>query len=142
MAQQYEIRDQAEEAIRMYAAAKSYNEGIRVAMEFEQDSEILGLALMVTSIEHQLKAARYLENRKMYDDAVTLFQRAGNVEKALNICFERNNFDVLSTIADELEASGDATAEMLERCASFFMSNKQFPKGKIYISRVSQNNLT
>ena len=50
-----------------------------------------------------MRAARHLEKIGMFDDAVTLFQRAGCLERALEICFQEKNYETLRSIAEEME---------------------------------------
>ena len=141
VARQLEFRQEPEQAMQLYGAAKAYGEAIRVAIDFGLEHEILGFALMASDVKHQVKAARHLESKGMLDDAVTLFQRAGRVEKALAICFEHKNFEVIRTIAEEMEAEANAAAaegrpiqgsgmspEMFLKCAEFFMANGEREK--------------
>ena len=59
----------------------------------------------------------------MPDKAVQLYQKGGNLVRALDLCFSARLFDDLRSIADNL---GEHTSPaILSRCAEFFMQHQQ-----------------
>ena len=69
-----------------------------------------------------VSSARYFESKGAEKRAVQLYQRAGKLAKALDLCFRARLFDELKNIADDL-ASGSKDAqvapETLAKCAFF-----------------------
>jgi intraflagellar transport protein 140 len=63
------------------------------------------------------------------DQAVLLYQRAGQLSKAIEMCFRGDLFTSLKTIVDELVSSGSETdPALLAQCARFFLEKRQFDK--------------
>ena len=142
LARQYEARvaEQGEgtpqaanlgkQALRAYAAAGRPALALRLAMRFGLDSEVMTLAMQAPP-EQVGEAAAYFDARQMYDKSVLIHQRCGNLSKALDLCFRGQLFDSLRLIVENLSASGaalGADAELLARCADFFLQHAQFDK--------------
>ena len=75
-------------------------------------------------------SARYFLDRGEPEKAVILFHKAGDVRRAVDLCFDRRLFEPLSTIVDAIAAGEDENAdpELLARCASWFLENGRFDK--------------
>lgn len=125
LASQYEAQDKPKEAIRMYSEAGRYNHAVRLARANGFDKEILSLALQA-SPRVMIESARYLEDKQMFEQAVTLYQKGGQSSKALEICFEAKLFDSLRSIADDLGEGTDPA--LLAKVGDFFVSHSQFDK--------------
>ena len=54
------------------------------------------------------------------------WSQGGEISKALELCFQHHQFEVLHQIADDL--SEDSSSEMTRRVADYFMENDQFDK--------------
>ena len=52
---------------------------------------------------NMIEVAQYFEEKGVHDKAVQLYQKGGNTAKALELCFSAQLFDVLRTIADDLD---------------------------------------
>lgn len=133
LARQYELRNDVKNAIHFFNRAGRHNHSVRLAIENEQDHDISNLAMMSNEKNVLTRAARYCEAKGMAEQAVTLFQKAGHVSKALDICFACNLFETLRQIADGLgddsAASGrEVDTSVLKKCSEFFIQNKQFDK--------------
>ena len=74
----------------------------------------------------QIEAAEYLEARGMPEKAVLLFQKGGNLSRAVELCFRSRLFDALREIADALTAETDP--QLLQSCAEFFLDHGQYAK--------------
>ena len=61
-----------------------------------------------------VESAAYFEERNMPDKAVSLYQKAGNVSRAIDLCFRHRLFESLRGIADSLSANTDP--QLLHRC--------------------------
>ena len=97
----------------------------RLAKEQGFDNELMNMALQ-SSKETMLDVAHYFDEREAFDKAVQLYQKGGNVPRALDLCFRANLFDDLRVIADDL---GEETPpEVLTRCSEFFIEHGQFAK--------------
>ena len=83
-----------------------------------------------------IDAAQYLDRKGVHDKAVLLYQRGGNVPRALDLCFRAQLFDMLRRIADSLQDEDDegtsdsvrSSPEILKRCANFFVDHGQYDK--------------
>ena len=73
-----------------------------------------------------IESAAYFEARDMPERAVTLYQKGGNLSKAVDLCFRCRLFDALRDIADSL--SNDSDPALLQRCAEFFLDHGQYEK--------------
>lgn len=65
------------------------------------------------------------------DKAVLLYQRGGNLAKAIMLCVKGKLFEVLTQIADDLDA--DADPEVFARCEAHTMAGSCWV-GKFYLS--------
>ena len=85
------------EAIQFFERAGRYNHAVRLAKEEGYDAELMNLSLQ-SSKETMVDVARYFEQRGVHDKAVQLYQKGGNIPKALDLCFRANLFDDLRII--------------------------------------------
>jgi intraflagellar transport protein 140 len=125
LAREYENAGMAEEAVRSYSQAERFNHAVRVARQHHMDADLMKLALQ-SSNSCKLSTARYYERKQSYDKAVLLYQRGGNVGRALQLCFQAQLFDSLRNIADDL--GDDTDPELLAQCGEFFMQHQQYGK--------------
>ena len=102
---------------------------MRLAKEHGLDSELTSFALQ-SSQAHMLDAAEYFEKKGAHEKAVQLYQKGGDVAKALDICFKAGAegratmFEVLNNIATNL--SGETSPAVLARCSEFFLQHEQY----------------
>ncbi|KAJ3093177.1 hypothetical protein HK102_003585 [Quaeritorhiza haematococci] len=114
------------EAISFYSSAKCFRHAIQIAKENRLDLELMQLALQSTPAA-MVDAARYFEMvARNYDKAITLNFKGGNVGKAIELCFQTKNFNLLREIAASLDDATDP--KVLRKCALFFTENCQFEK--------------
>ena len=125
LARQHEANGSIKEAIQFFERAGRFNHAVRLAKEEGYDAELMNLALQ-SSQQTMLEVARYFESKGVNNKAVQLYQKGGNVPKALDLCFRANLFDDLRLIADEL--GDDTPPEVLSRCSDFFIDHGQFEK--------------
>ena len=68
------------------------------------DQELIQIALSApesTSFSHlniKSTAAKYFESKNDIHNAILLYQKAGNINKAIDLCINNEMFDVLKTI--------------------------------------------
>ena len=128
LARQFESLERPRDAMRLYTKANRYNHAVRIARQQGYDKDVLPLALQAPR-RTMLETAAYLENRgdgNLLDAAVTLYHKAGDSSRALQLCFDHRLFDPLRDIADNL--GGDTDPALLSKVGDFFMSNSQFDK--------------
>ncbi|CAN0369339.1 unnamed protein product, partial [Scytosiphon promiscuus] len=88
--------------------------------------------------------AEYLEDKGELEKAVQLYQKAGEVTRALDLCFRAGSagssvagggspddgnpamFEALKSMMDDL--GSHASPQVLSRCVDFFVANGQFDK--------------
>ena len=125
LARQFETLGQPRDAMRMYEKAGRYKHAVRIARSVGATQDLARLALQAP-VGTMLEAAGYLESVNELDKAVTLYNKAGESSRALQLCFNHRLFDALRAIADDLKA--DTDPEELRRVRDFFLSNAQFDK--------------
>lgn len=85
------------EAIHFFERAGRFNHAVRLAKEQGYESELMNMALQ-SSQETMVDVAHYFEEKQVYDKAVQLYQKGGNIPRALDLCFRANLFDDLRVI--------------------------------------------
>ena len=130
VAKELELDGKIEEAIEFFSKSGRYNHAVRLAQDNHMDGDLMSLSLM-SGPKVMLSSARYFESKGAEKRAVQLYQRAGKLAKALDLCFRARLFEELRNIADDLaNGSKDAQVapETLAKCASFLMENSQYDK--------------
>ncbi|CAM9699790.1 unnamed protein product, partial [Choristocarpus tenellus] len=146
LARHLEAMGETAEAVGYYARSSRYNHAIRLARDHGMDSELMGFALK-SRPSIMVSVAAHFESRGQLERAVQLYQKGGDVPRALDVCFRAGSggrpgmFDVLKTITEDL--SGDTSPQVLGRCADFFIEHDQFEKavalsirGKQYVQAI------
>lgn len=125
LARQHEARGNVREALAFFERAGRFNHAVRLAKEAGFDSELMNLSLQ-SSKQTMLETARHFESTGQPQKAVQLYQKAGALPKALDLCFRAELFDDLRTISEEL--GDDTPPEVLGRVADFFIEHRQYDK--------------
>lgn len=74
----------------------------------------------------------YFESKGEFEKAVQLYQKGGDIPKALDLCFKAGSqgrtsmFEVLKNIANDLD--DQTSPQTVARCAEFFIEHGQFEK--------------
>jgi intraflagellar transport protein 140 len=126
LARQYEMQDKIKEAMQFFQRARRYNHAVRLAKQHRMYTELLTMALESNNRLVQLDAAYHLEQIGMPDKAVLLYQKGGQLGRALELCFRSELFDSIRIIADELGADTDPA--VLSQCGAFFLQRGQYDK--------------
>ncbi|RZF46866.1 hypothetical protein LSTR_LSTR008247 [Laodelphax striatellus] len=124
LARQYENMGHVQEAVHFFTRATAYANAIRMCKEQHLDDQLWSLALSAGPRE-QTEAARHLESTAP-DRAVLLYHRAGLFRTALDLAFRCEQFETVQLIATELDP--DIDAELLVKCAQFFIEKEHFEK--------------
>ncbi|TMW60577.1 hypothetical protein Poli38472_000619 [Pythium oligandrum] len=126
LARQFEAMGEISRAIHFYAIGNCYNHTIRLAKEHNLDAELMSFALM-SKPSDMLDCASYFESRGEMEKAVQLYNKGGNVAKALELCFAAQLFEELHYLTDELGPT-NTSPQLLKRCADFFIANGHYAK--------------
>jgi intraflagellar transport protein 140 len=131
LARHCEQKGRVKEAMQFFSRSGRYNHAVRLARENGFDSELVNLALRAKP-SIMVEVARHLEAKGLNDSAVMLYQKGGNIPRALDLCFRAQLFDMLRSIADSLDSGAmpeaQSSPEILSRCAEFFIEHGQFEK--------------
>ena len=136
LARQFELRGEPEHlrsAMHYFQKSGRYNHAVRLAQQKGgMDDELVSLSLM-SSPAVQLRSAKYFEAKGAMPQAVQLYQRAGRLAKAMDLCFHAQLFDELRIITADIgtpKAAGGKKADpqTLARCGAFFMEHGQYDK--------------
>eukprot|EP00759_Apiculatamorpha_spiralis_P023644 PhF_6_TR27211/c0_g1_i1/m.40037/K19672/IFT140; intraflagellar transport protein 140 len=138
LARQYEEIRQINQAIELFEMAGAIKHTIRIARENDMINEVLTQSLKSSESGVLLDSAAYFEDKNHVDKAVQLYHKGGDLQKAVDLCVTYKLFDVLQTIAENLDASADP--EVFQSCAEFFTSHGQFDKAVIMLTQAKAYN--
>eukprot|EP00392_Amoebophrya_sp_AT5.2_P009189 g9217.t1 len=148
------------EAIRLYSMAGCVKHAIRLAdlMSNTGEGDLMTMAMQSGKQEDLSYAAKYYEkqgNAAAAAKAVLLYQKAGQVGRAMELCFSAKLFEPLRKIVEDIVSKAEAAAgasgggegtapggsssdpaggspaadpELLGRCAQFFTQHEQHDK--------------
>eukprot|EP00803_Ostreobium_quekettii_P010396 evm.model.scf_366.2 EVM.evm.TU.scf_366.2 scf_366:14443-33657(-) len=133
MARQYEAQGAVEEAIRCYSVAKRYRQGVRLALQYGMDQELMSLALQ-SEPRVMTEAADYFHARQDWDKAVQLYHKGGQPKKALELCVKGHLSDALDNIIGELDTDGDPA--LLSSVGSMLLQRGEYQKAARLFLRV------
>lgn len=129
LARHLEGRGDINEAIQYFARSGCYNHAIRLARQYGLDTDLMQFCIKARP-SLQVDCASYFERKGEYEKAVQLYQKGGELGKALDLCFKVGGtgrsqmFEVLANIAKELD--DNASPAVLARCAEFFIEHEQY----------------
>ena len=125
LARHMEASSEIPDAIHYYALAACFHHAIRLAKENGLDADLMNFALQSSKAD-MVETALYFERRQAFDQAVTLYQKGGDLIRALDLCFTAELYDVLHSISDEL--GDEATPEVRQKCVNFFLEHQHYAK--------------
>ena len=117
--------DEYADAIRFFGAAGRHGHAARLARRCGMDNELMHLALQ-SPPEMMLDSARYLEEHGELEKATTLYHKAGNAGKALELCFAHDLFEPLAGIVKSVADDEDADPKLVAKCAAYFLDNGRY----------------
>ncbi|KAH7331767.1 hypothetical protein KP509_20G049600 [Ceratopteris richardii] len=136
LGQQYEKLGNIVRAMQLFAKAGRSDSAANLAMKHGIDKELLSLALQGTK-KTMLSSAKYFEEKGCCEEAVLLYQKGGDIEKAVDVCVHFQLYDALRAIADDLNEDTDPS--ILARCGDFLLSNKQYEKATLLLIAAGQH---
>ncbi|KHJ40698.1 tetratricopeptide repeat protein [Trichuris suis] len=126
LAKYYEAKGDYNEAVHFFSLSEAYKSAIRICKECHFDERIVDLALKATN-SVMIDAAKYYGKRQgMVDKAVMLYHKAGLHDEAISLASQTEQFTAMNLVASELKLQADPM--MLDKCAQFFLHNKQYSK--------------
>lgn len=136
LARHYENIGRVPESIQFYAKAKTFGNAVRICKEHHLDEELWSVAGMASNQRDKVSAAAYFEEAGDYKRAVELYHKSGMLHKAVEMAFASKQPEILQVIASELDPKSDA--ELVSRCAEFFLSSGQNYKAVQLLSNTRQ----
>merc|ERR1719502_1434147 len=88
--------------------------------------QLLGLAMHATP-RLMVDSARHFEESGEYAQAVQLYAKAGEIPRALELCFSAQLFDALKDLVAQIDDKS-VSADMMAKCGTFFMEHQQYDK--------------
>ena len=59
---------------------------------------------------------------------MTLYHKAGNLKRAMELCFSAQLFEPLATLTEAIGNESNADPELLAKCAKYFLDHNQHAK--------------
>eukprot|EP01138_Halocafeteria_seosinensis_P001712 gb/GECG01001755.1/.p1 GENE.gb/GECG01001755.1/~~gb/GECG01001755.1/.p1 ORF type:complete len:1428 (+),score=214.78 gb/GECG01001755.1/:1-4284(+) len=140
LARHHEAQGNTRDALFFFEKSGRYNHAVRLAKDAGEDDQLVTLALQGTSPVMK-EAARYFEDKGLAEKAVQLYHRSGSLGKALDLCFRFQLYEDLQSIADDLsagEGKDEASSEVLQKCADFFLEHSQYSKAVNLLASAGQ----
>lgn len=129
LARHLEGEGRVPEAIQYFARSGCYTHAIRLAKDHGLDTELMQFSLRARP-SLQIDCAAYFERKGDFEKAVQLYQKGGDLPKALDLCFQvagpgrAELLDLLAQVAKNA-AADNASPEVLAKCADFLRDNGQ-----------------
>ncbi|EUB58340.1 Intraflagellar transport protein [Echinococcus granulosus] len=137
LARQMEAKGDVDRAIQLYTRARAFSCAVRLAKEHNRNENLYSLA-QLGSPDDMLDAARHLEQRGNFvEKAVLLYHRAGHLNTAINLAFEKRQYGALVSITCD-DLGSDCDPELIRKCSNFFLQNDQFVKAVEVLARGKQ----
>jgi len=88
--------------------------------------QLLGLA-MHAGPRLMVDSAKHFEDVGDYAQAVQLYAKAGEIPRALELCFRCELFDALRSLVEQIDDQ-NVGPDMMAKCGQFFMEHQQYDK--------------
>ncbi|KAL3690969.1 hypothetical protein R1sor_004620 [Riccia sorocarpa] len=121
----YTVAGDVTSLVRVYCFKGDFSTAAALVLESSDAAAAFSLARQSTK-EMMIKAAEYYEDQKKYEEAVLLYHKGGDLEKAIHVCFRTQLYDALKAIAEDLDKDEDPA--LLAKCGEFLLMNKQIDK--------------
>ncbi|KAL2623040.1 hypothetical protein R1flu_003245 [Riccia fluitans] len=121
----YTVAGDVTSLVRVYCFKGDYSTAAALVLESSDAAAAFSLARQSTK-EMMIQAAEYYEDKKKFEEAVLLYHKGGDLEKAINVCFRTQLYDALKAIAEDMDKDEDPA--LLAKCGEFLLMNKQIDK--------------
>lgn len=122
----HEQQNNVAKALQFYAMAQATRRAIQLAKTNELYGEVVAIVLKSEDKQIALDCAAWFESRGVYDKAVQLFQKGGDVQRAIDVCIRGGLYDVLNQISETLDQGADP--ETFIQMAEHFLTSSHFDK--------------
>ena len=122
----YESQGNYSNALQFYSIAQAYRRAIRVAKTNDLHGDIVAMVLKSADKQIALDCAAYFEGRSIFDKAVQLYQKGGDVQRAIDVCIKGGLYDMLHQISETLDSAADP--ETFIQMAEHFITSGHFDK--------------
>ncbi|RNF11394.1 Intraflagellar Transport Protein 140 [Trypanosoma rangeli] len=113
-------------ALQYFKYAGAWRAASRVAKGHERYGDLLALSIASEDEQLMLDNATFLEQNSVYDKAVELYHRIGDVQKAIEVCIKGGLYDTMHRISSTLDAQSDP--EVFLQMAEHFITNGHYDK--------------
>eukprot|EP00755_Sulcionema_specki_P015940 Sspe_Gene.9975::Locus_3352_Transcript_1_1_Confidence_1.000_Length_4513::g.9975::m.9975/K19672/IFT140; intraflagellar transport protein 140 len=137
LARQYEEQGRVKEALQYFRIAKAFRNAIRIARQNDMEGEVMQLSLQA-DLGTIIESAMWFEENNILDKAVILYQKGGELAKAIELCVKGELYSTLQQLADNLDK--DTDSEVFIQCAEYFLNKNQNEKAvQMYIQAKGYN---
>ena len=98
------MQERYTEAVQFYGKAKAYTNATRLCRANQFDSELISYAMYSTPEDMVLCAQHYEDSGEHWDKAIMLYNKAGQVGRALHLAFTHQQFNALQHISSNLDS--------------------------------------
>ncbi|RNF21419.1 Intraflagellar Transport Protein 140 [Trypanosoma conorhini] len=128
----YERSNDASMALQYFKHAAAWRAASRVAKAHQRHGDLYALSIASEDAQLMLDNAIFLEQNSVYDKAVELYHRIGDVQKAIEVCIKGGLYDTMHRISSTLDAQSDP--EVFLQMAEHFIANGHYDKAaEMYI---------
>ena len=122
----YEENGNARSALQYLTRAGATRRAVRLAKTQELYGDAVSIALQSSDKALALECARYFEERSMFDRAAQLYERGGDMQRAIDVCIKGGLFEQLHQISESLDSEADP--DTFIAMAEHFISSKHYAK--------------
>jgi intraflagellar transport protein 140 len=122
----YEQQNVVSKALQFYSMAGASRRAIQLAKTHELYGEVVGIVLKCDDKQLALECAMWFESRSVFDKAVQLYQKGGDVQRAIDVCIRGGLYDILNQISETLDQGADP--DTFIQMAEHFLNSAHFDK--------------
>lgn len=122
----HEQQNSVSKALQFYAMAGATRRAIQLAKASDLHGEVVALVLKSEDKQLALETANWFESRNAFDKAVQLYQKGGDVQRAIDVCIRGGLYDILNQISESLDQGADP--ETFIQMAEHFLHSSHFDK--------------
>ncbi|KAF8292793.1 putative intraflagellar transport protein 140 [Trypanosoma cruzi] len=128
----YEHSNDVPNALKYYKHAGAWRAASKLAKAQRRYVDLLALSLASDDTQLMLDSAAFLERNSVFDKAVELYHRIGDVQKAIDVCIKGGLYDTMHRISSTLDAQSDP--EVFMQMAEHFVGSGHYNKAaEMYI---------
>lgn len=117
--------------IELFRNARQFGQAMKFAMEKGMIDDVIQLSLSSPRCL-VIKAAEWFSALNMPKNAILMYSRAGQLAKALQLCFELKQYDALDEISDSF--TPDMSPRVLVQCSHYFAESDRWSKAALCLA--------